>query len=116
MSTLDKAMLLGSVVTVGAMLANPVAAADPVSTDWGNVVSLQAGWTVDRMLVFHSAPLRNPDSCSVVTNGYIIDENAPGHKTFYALLLGALLNGKETALVISGCFEQRPRIVSVSIR
>ena len=90
-------------------------AADAV-TDWGQVVSLQAGWTIDRMLVFHGAPMKNPDNCSLVTNGYIIDESAPGHRTFYAMLLGALLNKREIALVILGCFENRPRIVSVSIR
>jgi hypothetical protein len=60
--------------------------------------------------------MKNPDNCSLITNGYIIDENASGHKTFYAMLLGALLNRRETALVISGCFENRPRIISVSIR
>ncbi len=103
-------------VGVFSMLAGPVYAAEPQFTDFGRVVTLQAGWTIDRMLVFHSAPMKNPDNCSLTTNGYIIDENAPGHKTFYALLLGAFLNGKETALVISGCFEQRPQIVSVAIR
>src|SRR5262245_52967378 len=105
-----------SIVVAKAMLACPVYAAGPESSDWGKVVSLQAGWTVDRMLVFHSAPMKNPDNCPLTTNGYIIDESAPGHRTFYALLLGAFLNGKETAFVISGCFEQRPQIVSVSIR
>jgi len=108
--------LIVSIVVANAMLAHPIYAAEAVFSDWGKVVTLQAGWTVDRMLVFHSAPMKNPDNCSLITNGYIIDESAPGHKTFYALLLGALLNGKETALVISGCFENRPQIVSVSIR
>jgi hypothetical protein len=109
-------VLLLVIVGVFSMLACPVYAAEPQFTDFGRVVTLQAGFTIDRMLVFHSAPMINPDNCPLTTNGYIIDENAPGHKTFYALLLGAFLNGKETALVISGCFEQRPRIVSVAIR
>jgi hypothetical protein len=94
----------------------PAQAADAVSTEWGTVAALQAGWTVDRMLVFHNAPMKNPENCSLTTNGYIIEENAPGHQTFYAMLLGAVLNKKETAFVILGCFENRPRIVSVSIR
>ena len=108
--------LITSLVVANAMFVVPVYAADPVLTDWGTVGSLQAGWTIDRMLVWHSAPMKNPDGCSLTTNGYIIDENASGRKTFYAMLLGAFLNGKETALVISGCFENRPRIVSVAIR
>jgi hypothetical protein len=108
--------LITSIVVANTMLVCPVYAADPVFTEWGTVVTLQAGWTIDRMLVFHSAPMKNPDNCSLITNGYIIDENASGHKTFYAMLLGALLNRRETALVISGCFENRPRIISVSIR
>jgi hypothetical protein len=116
MRTLRIIGLITSVVVVNAMLLCPVYAADPILTDWGTVTTLQAGWTIDRMLVFHSAPMKNPDNCSLTTNGYIIDESAPGHKTFYALLLGALLNGKETALVISGCFENRPQIISVAIR
>lgn len=103
--------LVASLILVG-----PAKAADAVFTDWGKVVSLQAGWTVDRMLVFHGAQLKNPEGCSLVTNGYIIDENAPGHATFYTMLLSALLNSRDVALVIQGCFENRPRIVSVSIR
>lgn len=97
-------------------LAAPVRAADAVGTDWGKVLTLQSGWTIDRMLVFHSAPMKNPEGCSLTTNGYIIDENAPGHNTFNTLLLSALLNTREVSLVIQGCFENRPRIVSVSIR
>lgn len=115
MSILKKIGQIASVVVVSAMLACPIYAAD-AATNWGQVVSLQAGWTIDRMLVFHGAPMKNPDNCSLVTNGYIIDESAPGHRTFYAMLLGALLNKREVALVILGCFENRPRIVSVSIR
>jgi hypothetical protein len=111
---MNKLGQIASMVVVYAMLAVPVYAAE--SSDWGRVVALQAGWTIDRMLVFHSAPMKNPDGCSLVTNGYIIDENAPGHKTFYALLLSALLNQREVAFVIGGCFENRPQIVSVSIR
>lgn len=91
-------------------------AADAVVTDWGKVISLQAGWTVDRMLVFHGAQVKNPEGCPLTTNGYIIDENAPGHATFYTMLLSALLNSRDVSLVIQGCFETRPRIVSVSIR
>lgn len=104
-----------------ALLANmalvaPAHTADAVSTDVGKVLTLQAGWTVDRMLVFHGAEMKNPEGCSLTTNGYIIDESAPGRSTFYTLLLSALLNTRDVALVIQGCFENRPRIVSVLIK
>lgn len=116
MGATRKMFQIASMIVACATFTTSVSAADPVFTDWGNVITLQAGFTVDRMLVFHSAPMRNPDSCTLITNGYIIDERAPGHNTFNTLLLSALLNRREVALVISGCFETRPQIVSVSIR
>jgi hypothetical protein len=69
------------------------------------------------MLVFHGAPMLNPGGeCSIVTNGYIIDEKAPGHETFYKMLISALDNYRSVAFVVSGCFENRPKIVSVMLR
>ena len=111
----------GIIGALFALLANmalvaPAHAADAAVTEWGRVLDLQAGWTVDRMLVFHGAAMKNPEGCPLTTNGYIIDENAPGRGTFYTLLLSALLNSRDVQLVIQGCFETRPRIVSVSIR
>jgi hypothetical protein len=110
---------LGRLAIVGALLGPAASLADaaPQFTPWGRVTTLQGGWVVDRMLVFHgTGALTNPDSCPLVTNGYIIKETDPGHRTFYAMLLSALLNQREVAMVISGCFEQRPRVVSVAIR
>ena len=103
-------------VLANSALVIPADAADAVFTDWGKVITLQAGWTVDRMLVFHGAEMKNPEGCSIVTNGYIIDESAPGRGSFYTLLLSALLNTRDVNFVIQGCFEDRPRIVSVSIK
>jgi hypothetical protein len=61
--------------------------------------------------------LKNPNNeCTLVTNGYIIDEDAPGHNLFNTLVLSALLNRREVQLVIDGCKESRPRIVGVSIK
>jgi hypothetical protein len=37
------------------LLTSPTGAQEV--TPWGTVVALQAGWTVNRMLVFHSSPL-----------------------------------------------------------
>lgn len=93
------------------------ASAQAVFTPWARITSIQAGWVVDRMLVFHNTPtLTNPGGCSIVTNGYIINETDPGRRTFYAMLLGAVLNGREATFVVSGCFQNRPRIVSVAVR
>jgi hypothetical protein len=86
-------------------------------TPWARVLSIQDGWVVDRMLVFHNTPaLTNPSGCPLVTNGYIINETDPVRKTSYAMLLSAVLNQREVAMVIDGCFDNRPRIISVAIR
>ena len=91
--------------------------AAPTFTPWARVLSMQVGWVLDRMLVFPNTPaLTNPDGCSLVTNGYIIKETDPVRKTSYAMLLSAVLNQREVTMVIDGCFENRPRIISVAIR
>jgi hypothetical protein len=93
------------------------AAAGPVFTPWARVTALQAGWVIDRMLVFLDTPvLSNPDNCPLVTNGYVINETDAGRNVFYAMLITALASGKEVALVVSGCFVDRPRAISVAIR
>ena len=97
--------------------AATLADAAPTFTPWGRVTTLQNGWVIDRMLVFQgNGALTNPDGCSVVNNGYIINEADSGRKTQYAMLLSALLDQREVAMVISGCFQGRPRIISVAVR
>jgi hypothetical protein len=107
------AILLGS----AAALTSPSTAA-PAFSPWARVLSLQVGWVVDRMLVFPNTPsLTNPGACPIVTNGYILKETDPDRKTSYAMLLSAVLNQREVAMVIDDvCFEGRPRIISVAIR
>lgn len=86
-------------------------------TNWGTLVALQGGWGIDRMLVFHAIPIVNADPpCSITTNGYIVNETHSGHNLFNTMLLTALLNRREVQFVILGCYENRPQIVSVSIR
>jgi hypothetical protein len=93
------------------------AAAAPVFTPWARITALQAGWVIDRMLVFLDTPvMSNPDNCPLVTNGYIINETDAGRNVFYAMLISALTTGKQVALVISGCFGDRPRAISVALR
>ncbi len=89
----------------------------PTFSPWARVLSMQVGWVLDRMLVFPNTPsLTNPDACPIVTNGYILKETDADRKTSYAMLLSAVLNQREVTMVIDGCFEGRPRIISVAIR
>jgi len=91
--------------------------AAPTFTPWGLITQMQVGWVVDRMLVWQgNGPLTNPDGCSIVTNGYIINETDADHKTVYAMLLSAQLNQRRVTLLISGCYYDRPRIISVAIQ
>lgn len=110
------AVAAAAVLGLAGTMASPSNAA-PTFTPWARVLSIQDGWVVDRMLVFHNTPtMTNPNGCPIVTNGYIINETDPVRKTSYAMLLSAVLNQREVAMVIDGCFEGRPRIVSVTIR
>jgi hypothetical protein len=115
MSPLKTMACIGAALALGAIAPSP-ALADPEFTDWGTVVSLQGGWVVDQALVFHSAPLKNPDHCTVTNNGYITNLEHAGHTLFHTMLLSALLTRREVALVIGGCRENRPQIISVAIR
>ena len=110
------AVAAATVLGLAATMTNPVIAA-PTFTPWARVLSLQVGWVLDQMLVFHNTPaMTNPDGCPIVTNGYTIKETDPDRKTSYAMLLSALLNQREVAMVIDGCYTGRPRIISVAIR
>lgn len=109
-----KSMLFALVLLVGMITSVQVRAAEV--TPWATVVAIQSGWVVDRMLVFHNGAVVNPDGCSLVTNGYIIKETDPARKTFYDMLIAAKVNSRQVSFVIEGCFELRPRIISVSLR
>jgi hypothetical protein len=93
-------------------------AAQPQVTPWGRVVSLQVGWVLDQMLVFMDTPppLVNPDGCTVTTNGYVTNPAHAAHDMFHTMLMSALISGRQVAFVISGCYVDRPQIVSVSIK
>jgi hypothetical protein len=88
------------------------------ATPWAKVVALQAGWTIDQMLVFtdQPAPITNPGGCNVTTNGYVTNPADSGHNLFHTILLSALLNAREVQFVIFDCWSDRPRIISVGIR
>ncbi|MEQ1558252.1 MAG: hypothetical protein ABL933_04850 [Methyloglobulus sp.] len=110
-----KAILFAVVLSAGAIFSVPANALG--TTPWATVAAIQDGWVVDRMLVFPNTPtLTNPDGCPLVTNGYIIKETDPVHKTSYDMLIAAKVNNRQVAFVLDGCFEGRPRIISVSLR
>jgi hypothetical protein len=106
-----------------AVYANPplsgiISTDGAAATPFAKVVAVQAGWTLDQMLLFtdQPAPITNPGGCTVTTNGYITNPADSGHTLFNTMLLSALLNAREVQLVVFGCYLDRPRIVSVSIR
>lgn len=96
---------------------SPTTIAQPASafTQWGSVRELEGGWTEDAMTVYHSAPMVNPGGCAVTNVGYATNPSDPGHNLFHTLLLSALLNRKEVALLISGCAYGKPHIIAVNI-
>src|SRR5829696_5376523 len=93
----------------------PRTAVAPQYTQWGSVQELEGGWGVDAMSVRHSAPLVNPDGCSVTTAGYATNPADTGHSVFHTLLLSTFLNRKEVSLLVSGCVFDKPRIISVKV-
>ena len=110
-----KAVLFALALSAGSIISTPASAAQV--SPWATVAAIQVGWVLDRMLVFPNvATLTNPGFCPLVTNGYIINEADPDHKTSYDMLIAAKIYNRQVSFVIDGCFQQRPRIVSVSLR
>ncbi len=68
------------------------------------------------MAVYHSAPLVNPDHCSVTNGGYTTNSNDPDHSLFHTILLNAFMNKKEVQLLIRNCVNDKPQIIGVNIR
>jgi hypothetical protein len=107
----------GALALVCVTVWPPRAAAQaPQFTQWGTVKELGGGWTQDVMTVLHSAPMVNPSSCSITTDGYATSAADAGHSLFHTLLLSAFLNRKEVTLGISGCSFNKPHVVAVRLR
>lgn len=101
-------------IAIAAFQSFPAVAAQAYS-GWGSVQELEAGWVIDSLAVRQSAPLVNPDSCTVTNAGYATNPADAGHSLFHTLLLSAFLNRKEVALLISGCAFDKPRIIAVKV-
>jgi hypothetical protein len=112
---LKKAAPFILVAVIGATMTRPALAADKW-TNFGSVQDIVAGWVQDTVAVHHSAPVVNPDSCSVTNGGYATSPSDPGHSLFHTIILSAFLNRKEVNLLISGCVYSKPRIIGVVIR
>jgi hypothetical protein len=118
----SKALLLPLALSIGGLMLSPANAA-PAATPIIKVRAIQDGYVVDRMLVFpgdttanrNPIPLTNPNLCPIITNGYIINEADPVRKTSYDMLINAQVWSRNVQFVIDGCFQGRPRIVSVSL-
>lgn len=114
-SRLKKIAQTVAIVGVSVTMTHPAFAAEQFS-DWGSVKSIESGWVLDTLAVFHSAPLVNPDGCRVTNGGYATNPADPGHSLFHTILLSAFLNRKEVHLLISGCVFDKPRIIGVGVR
>jgi hypothetical protein len=60
-------------------------------------------------------PFVNPASCKNTTAGYTLDPKDPGVKVHEAVLLSAFIAGKKVRVLIVGCNNDRPVIISVGI-
>ncbi len=85
-----------------------------ILSEWGLVNVISVGW--GSMAVYHSAPLVNPDDCSVTNGGYTTNPNDPDHSLFHTILLNAFMNKKEVQLLIRDCVNDKPQIIGVNIR
>jgi hypothetical protein len=116
----SKTLLFTLALSIGLILSSS-ANATPTSTPVSKVKVIQSGWVLDRMLVFpgdangNPISLTNPDNCPIVTNGYIIKETDPVHKTSYDMLIAAVTWNRDVLFFVDGCFLGRPRIIGVSL-
>lgn len=116
MTTINgKAWGRGAIVAAAILFGEAARAAETWS-DWGSIKGIEAGWVLDTMAVYHSAPVVNPDHCRVETGGYATDPADAGHSLFHTVTLSAFLNRKEVHFLISGCAFEKPRIIGVGIR
>jgi hypothetical protein len=78
---------------------------------------LGSGWTYDQMAVFtdQQLPLTSTGGCLPQADRYVTEPSDAGHSLFHAILLSAFLNGRQVQFVVSGCYLNFPRIISVSI-
>jgi hypothetical protein len=115
-------MLIRSAFQVSALAAAFVAAgvvtamAAPEWTGWGQIIEIEAGWVADSAaLRLSSTGVVNPSGCPVTDYGYVTNPADPGHSWFHTIALSALVSGKPVALLIDGCYADKPRVISIKV-
>lgn len=93
----------------------PVTAqATPNNTPSGYITMMYGGLTTAFMRIQTDFTFANPESCAV-PDGYIVDPADPGNVLFSSMLLNAYMSHRKVSLVIDGCTQSRPRIISVAL-
>lgn len=102
---------------LGALLAGAshAQAQTPTYTPRGTIKTIEAGWSLETMAVWHSATMVNPSNCLVTNGGYATDPADTGRSLFHSVILNAFLNKREVQLVISGCAFNKPKIIGVKV-
>lgn len=91
-----------------------VAQAPPNNTPSGYITMMYGGLTTAFMRIQTDFTFANPDNCAV-PDGYIVDPADPGNVLFSSMLLNAYMSHSKVSLVIDGCTQSRPRIISVAL-
>lgn len=110
-----KHLSIATALLCGFLLCPLPAAATPVDTEWGRILSIDTGWTLPYMHLEMSFPVVNPDGCPWA-GFYSIAPDMTGYETFQSLAMSAYFAGKQVALTIDGCTGNRPKIISVKVR
>lgn len=107
----------GLVIAGSAMAASTLTAhAEPQWTGWGQITQIEAGWVDDAASIrLSAAGMVNPSGCPTTDYGYMTSSADAGHSWFHTVALSALISGKPVALLIEGCFADKPRIISIKI-
>lgn len=91
------------------------ARAQEAFTDWGQIRIISAGWTLNTIAVFHTAPFVNV-GCEVTEGGYATEPADPGVNLFHDIVLSAFMNKKDVQFRLEGCAFGKPRISGVNVR
>ncbi len=98
---------------VAAISAVFVYAQSPTNTQSGTITLYSTGWSADEVRVMTTAPFV-ANGCSA-TDGYVTSPSDPGNHAHQAALLAAFIAGKNVYLTVSGCFQNRPQIIGVTV-
>ncbi len=104
-----------SVISWGACLLSTSAIAAPATTEWGSILSVEAGWGQPYMHLEMSFPAANPEACPW-SGLYTIAPDVAGYETFQSLAMSAYFTGKQVSFTLDGCAGNRPKVIGVRVR